>query len=216
MLSFIVAKFQSFRIKNAKRRLERTKAKVRGQFVEAYGYDPVRNREELDGYLKLLRGNLPQEEVIVRILKPSEYIESGDYFTNAMSGGFNKAYPSDVGKPVTSNHMPFFRVISHDNIPDNFSQQWLSWGLDKLNKEQAMSDARKKVLQCVAEAADVTVEELGENPKFENLNLDSLDHVEMMMDLEEKFNIDIFDEETEDMTDVNDIMTYLENHHGIS
>ena len=46
----------------------------------------------------------------------------------------------------------------------------------------------------------------------EDLNADSLDVVELMMDLEENFGITISDEEATQMSTIGDIVKYIEEH----
>ena len=46
----------------------------------------------------------------------------------------------------------------------------------------------------------------------EDLNADSLDVVELMMDLEENFGVTISDEEAAKMSTIGDIVNYIEAH----
>lgn len=46
----------------------------------------------------------------------------------------------------------------------------------------------------------------------EDLNADSLDLVELIMSLEEEFNIEISDEDAEKIVTVGDALNYLEEH----
>ena len=50
----------------------------------------------------------------------------------------------------------------------------------------------------------------------EDLNADSLDVVELMMDLEENFGITISDEEATQMSTIGDIVKYIEEHQDLS
>ncbi len=69
------------------------------------------------------------------------------------------------------------------------------------------------------EVKDVVVEQLNANPdevkegsKFvEDLGADSLDVVELVMALEEKFGIEIPDDEAEKITTVGDVIKYIES-----
>lgn len=49
-----------------------------------------------------------------------------------------------------------------------------------------------------------------EETKFEDLGFDSLDHVELVMDLEDEFDIQISDEEAEKWKTIKDIVDLLE------
>lgn len=69
-----------------------------------------------------------------------------------------------------------------------------------------MFEQIKTILQEKFDATDVTLE----TKVKEDLNADSLDIVELMMDLEEEFGLTIPDEEAMKMVTVGDIITYLE------
>ena len=47
---------------------------------------------------------------------------------------------------------------------------------------------------------------------FEDLDADSLDIVELVMSLEEEFNLEISDEEVEKIKSVGDVVRYIEAH----
>ena len=46
---------------------------------------------------------------------------------------------------------------------------------------------------------------------FNDLNFDSLDAVELIIELEEKFNIELLDKEAEDVRTIRDIVTLIES-----
>lgn len=66
---------------------------------------------------------------------------------------------------------------------------------------------------------DVVVEQLSVSPDsvkmeskiIEDLGADSLDVVELVMALEEKFNIEIPDSEAEKLIKIEDVVSYIEN-----
>ncbi len=67
------------------------------------------------------------------------------------------------------------------------------------------------VKEVVIEQLNVTAEEVKEESKFvEDLGADSLDVVELVMALEEKFNIEIPDDEAEKIATVSDVIKYIE------
>jgi len=71
----------------------------------------------------------------------------------------------------------------------------------------------EKICEMLAEKFDADASTLTVDTKIkEDLNADSLDIVEMMMDLEENFGITIPDEEATQMSTIGDIVTYLEAH----
>jgi len=56
------------------------------------------------------------------------------------------------------------------------------------------------------------VEEVRNDQTFEELGADSLDTVELIMEIEEEFEIDIPDEEAEKITTVQDAIDYVIEH----
>ena len=68
------------------------------------------------------------------------------------------------------------------------------------------------IKEVVVEQLNVSAEEIKEESKFvEDLGADSLDVVELVMALEEKFDIEIPDEEAEKIQTINDAINYIEN-----
>ena len=68
-----------------------------------------------------------------------------------------------------------------------------------------------KVKSIVAEQLGVKVEEVTPVASFiDDLGADSLDTVELVMALEEEFNIEIPDEDAEKITTVGDAIKYIE------
>jgi len=68
------------------------------------------------------------------------------------------------------------------------------------------------VTEVVVEQLNVNAEEVKEESKFvEDLGADSLDVVELVMALEEKFNIEIPDDEAEKIATVGDVVRYIQN-----
>ncbi|WP_291954192.1 acyl carrier protein [Mahella sp.] len=67
---------------------------------------------------------------------------------------------------------------------------------------------------------DVIVDQLGVEPDevklessfIDDLGADSLDIVELIMALEEEFDMEIPDEEAEKLTTVNDVVEYIKSH----
>ena len=72
----------------------------------------------------------------------------------------------------------------------------------------ALADDVKAI---IAEQLGVKVEEVTESASFiDDLGADSLDTVELVMALEEKFGVEIPDEDAEKMTTVGEAIKYLE------
>lgn len=68
------------------------------------------------------------------------------------------------------------------------------------------------IKEVVVEQLSVNPDEVKPDAKFvEDLGADSLDVVELVMALEEKFDIEIPDDEAEKIQTVQDVVTYIES-----
>lgn len=73
----------------------------------------------------------------------------------------------------------------------------------------------EKFVEILADQLDVDKDTITPETKIaEDLNADSLDVVEMLMAIEDEFNIEIPDEEIENFKTVNDVVEYIQNHSG--
>ncbi|MBB00102.1 MAG: acyl carrier protein [Chitinophagales bacterium] len=74
-----------------------------------------------------------------------------------------------------------------------------------------MSAVKDRVIQIIVEKLGVDASEVTEQASFtKDLNADSLDTVELIMEFEKEFNISIPDEQAESIATVNDAIQYLE------
>ena len=70
---------------------------------------------------------------------------------------------------------------------------------------------KDKVIQVIADQLGVKIQEVTDTAKFvDDLGADSLDTVELIMALEDKFLIAIPDEEAEKLITVGDALKYIE------
>ena len=71
----------------------------------------------------------------------------------------------------------------------------------------------EKIRACISSQLNIDEEEIKMESSFmNNLGADSLDIVELIMELEEKFDIEIPDEDVEKIATVGDIVEYIKAH----
>ena len=67
-----------------------------------------------------------------------------------------------------------------------------------------------RIIQLVSEATKTDAAKISAQTSFvDDLNLDSLDMVELMMKMEDEFDIEIPENETEGLKTVQDVVNYL-------
>lgn len=71
-------------------------------------------------------------------------------------------------------------------------------------------DIFSKIRALIVDQLDVEEEKINLETTFEDIDADSLDVVELVMALEEEFDLEIADEEVENIKTVGDIVSYIE------
>ena len=76
-----------------------------------------------------------------------------------------------------------------------------------------MEDIAEKIRKIVADQLGQPIENVNLESRFvKDLGADSLDTIEIVMALEEAFNFEISDEDSERMQKVGDVVKYLKKH----
>ncbi len=69
----------------------------------------------------------------------------------------------------------------------------------------------EKVIKLVSDATKIDIAKINIETSFvDDLNLDSLDIVELMMKMEDEFGVEIPEEDAEGLKSIKDVVTYLE------
>ncbi len=71
-------------------------------------------------------------------------------------------------------------------------------------------DVTEKVKSIIADQLEIEMDKLTIETTFEEIDADSLDIVELVMTLEEEFDLEISDEEIENIKSVGDVVKYIE------
>jgi acyl carrier protein len=80
-------------------------------------------------------------------------------------------------------------------------------------KEVILMSIEDKVKKIIAEKLSVDMAEVVPDASFvDDLGADSLDLVELIMSMEEEFDVEISDEDAEKITTVKDAFDYVANH----
>jgi len=70
---------------------------------------------------------------------------------------------------------------------------------------------QEKVIKLVSDATKIDLAKIKIETSFvDDLNLDSLDIVELMMKMEDEFGVEIPEEDAEGLKNIQDVVTYLE------
>lgn len=73
-------------------------------------------------------------------------------------------------------------------------------------------DTTNKVTTIIAKQLNITPDQITGQSTLQDLGADSLDMVEIIMKLEEQFNVEISDEEAEKLNNIQEVIDYV---HGL-
>ena len=72
-------------------------------------------------------------------------------------------------------------------------------------------ELKDKIVKLISETTKIEPANIQPNSNFiDDLNLDSLDMVELMMKMEDEFGLEIPEKETEKLKTVNDVIQYIQ------
>ena len=84
-----------------------------------------------------------------------------------------------------------------------------------LNLEETMSDVAEKVKKIIVDQLGANADDVKPEASFvEDLGADSLDLTELIMAMEEEFDIEIADEDAQKILKVQDAISYIESKQG--
>ena len=72
-------------------------------------------------------------------------------------------------------------------------------------------NVKAKVMKIVSDQLEVAIDKLSMETTFEDIDADSLDIVELVMALEEEFDLEISDQEIENIKTIGAIAGYIES-----
>ena len=74
-------------------------------------------------------------------------------------------------------------------------------------------DTMKKIKEIISRQTDIDEDTLTEDTTMEEITSDSLDIVEMLMDIEETFDVDISDEDAKNLTTIGELCNYIDDRY---
>ena len=82
----------------------------------------------------------------------------------------------------------------------------------KMKKNKEEKDLLQEIIDIIVETLEVDEELLAENTRFADLDVDSLDLVNLVVAFEKKYNFEIPDNEIKNLQTIKDVVDYVERH----
>lgn len=79
-----------------------------------------------------------------------------------------------------------------------------------MNKKEKQLTTLARIARILQNYSDLTEKEIMPDTEFDGHGMDSLDCVEVLMDVENEFDVEIFDEDAEKFRTCGDLVHYLE------
>lgn len=102
-------------------------------------------------------------------------------------------------------------MLGRQRARNAFAQPVIAYKINT-TLEDTMSDVAEKVTKIIVDQLGVNADEVKPEASFvEDLGADSLDLTELIMAMEEEFDIEIADDDAQKILKVQDAISYIEN-----
>nr|WP_272905082.1 acyl carrier protein [Helicobacter pylori] len=146
--------------------------------------------------------DLSQEEI-------REYREQIEYYNELLESEFSLENLLRLKGFKEANGEYYQKWLNDSDLQERLQR----WKRSRNNIEGSVSALFEKVRSIIADQLGVNASSITLKTEFvKDLNADSLDVVELVMALEEKFDIKIPDEQAEKIVNVGDVVRYIENN----
>ncbi|MGL2576519.1 acyl carrier protein [Helicobacter pylori] len=141
------------------------------------------------------------------------YRKSVDYYNKLIQLDYSLANLSILRRHKERNEKVYQECLNDEELQNNLREWRRSKNQQNNNKAFNTNDTNlfETIQAVIAEQLEIDVSQVTPEAKFvKDLGVDSLDIVELIMALEERFGIEISDEQAEKFINVGDVMRYIE------
>ncbi len=150
--------------------------------------------------------DLSQEEI-------QEQRDSMDYDNKLLQLHYSLENLQTLREYKETNEKDYQESLNNEELQNNLREWRRSKNQQNNNKAFNTNDTNlfETIQAVIAEQLEIDVSQVTPEAKFvKDLGVDSLDVVELIMALEEKFGVEISDEQAEKIVNVGDVMRYIE------
>ncbi len=147
--------------------------------------------------------DLSQEEI-------QEYREKVDYNDSFFQLDYSLKNLQTLREFKETNEKVYQESLNNEKLQNNL-RKWRRTKNQQNNNKAFNTNLFETIRAVIAEQLEIDVSQVTPEAKFvKDLGVDSLDIVELIMALEERFGIEIPDEQAEKIVNVGDVMRYIE------
>ncbi|GAA7151432.1 hypothetical protein HpBGD46_10910 [Helicobacter pylori] len=147
--------------------------------------------------------DLSQEEI-------QEYREKVDYNDSFFQLDYSLKNLQTLREFKETNEKVYQESLNNEKLQNNL-REWRRTKNQQNNNKAFNTNLFETIRAVIAEQLEIDVSQVTPEAKFvKDLGVDSLDIVELIMALEERFGIEIPDEQAEKIVNVGDVMRYIE------